>query len=105
MSKGDGPLSHGSSSTFTRVRTSRRTKVATLAKKLHKELEWIPLKAMRKERSERYRSASELADDIENYLKGTPLIAGPLSNVYRLKKFARRNRAMVGGTFAVGLLA
>jgi hypothetical protein len=35
-----------------------------LAKHLRKELEWIPLKAMRKERAERYRSASELSDDI-----------------------------------------
>jgi serine/threonine protein kinase/Flp pilus assembly protein TadD len=78
-----------------KVAESRRTEVASLAKRLHRELEWIPLKAMRKERSERYRSASELADDIENYLKGAPLIAGPLSNVYRLKKFVHRNRALV----------
>jgi len=80
---------------------SRRTEVAALAKKLHRELEWIPLKAMRKERAERYRSASELADDIENYLNGAPLIAGPPSTRYKLKKFVRRNRALVGGTAAL----
>jgi len=80
-----------------KVAQSRRTEISTLAKKLHKELEWIPLKAMRKERAERYRSASELADDVENYLNGTPLIAGPLSTVYRLKKFVRRNRSLVTG--------
>jgi len=80
---------------------SRSTEIATLAKKLHKELEWIPLKAMRKERAERYRSASELADDIENYLKGEPLIAGPPSNVYRLKKLVHRNRALVIGVAAI----
>ncbi len=84
-----------------KVAQSRRTDLGTLAKKLHKELEWIPLKAMRKERAERYRSASELADDIENYLKGDPLLAGPPSNVYRLKKFVRRNRALVTGVAAV----
>jgi len=84
-----------------KVAQSRRTEIATLAKKLHKELEWIPLKAMRKERSERYRSASEFADDIENYLKGNPLIAGPLSTVYRLKKFVRRNRSLVTGIAAL----
>ena len=87
------------------VAESRRTEVATLAKCLHRELEWIPLKAMCKERSERYRSASELADDIENYLNGAPLIAGPPSSVYRLKKFVRRNKAMVGGTFAVVMVS
>jgi serine/threonine protein kinase/Tfp pilus assembly protein PilF len=84
-----------------KVAHSRQMNIATLAKKLHKELEWIPLKAMRKERSERYRSASELADDIENYLNGAPLIAGPPSTIYRLKKFARRNRALVTGIAAV----
>ncbi|MFC1634724.1 tetratricopeptide repeat protein [Planctomycetota bacterium] len=84
-----------------KVAQSRRTEIAALAKKLHKELEWIPLKAIRKERTERYRSASEFADDVENYLKGAPLIAGPLSTVYRLKKFVRRNRALVTGIAAV----
>jgi eukaryotic-like serine/threonine-protein kinase len=84
-----------------KVAQSRQTEIAALAKKLHKELEWIPLKAMRKERSERYRSASEFADDIENYLKGNPLIAGPLTALYQLKKFMRRNRALVAGTLAV----
>ena len=80
---------------------NRQTEIHTLAKHLKKELEWIPLKAMRKERSERYRSASELADDIENYLNGAPLIAGPPGAVYKLKKFARRNRMLVGGIAAV----
>ena len=84
-----------------KVAQSRRTEIATLAKKLHKELEWIPLKAMRKERAERYRSASEFVDDIENYLKGAPLIAGPPSAVYRLKKLILRNRALIIGIAAV----
>ena len=83
------------------IAQNRRLKIQTLTKHLKKELEWIPLKAMRKERSQRYRSASELADDVENYLKGAPLIAGPLTTVYRFKKFVRRNKALVGGTLAV----
>ena len=84
-----------------KVAQSRRTEIATLAKKLHKELEWIPLKAMRKERTERYRSASEFADDIENYLNGEPLIAGPPGTLYRLNKSVRRHKALVAGTLVV----
>jgi len=84
-----------------KVAQSRQTEVATLAKKLHKELEWIPLKAMRKDRAERYRSASEFADDIENYLSGAPLTAGPESTTYRVKKFVRRNSSFVAGIAAV----
>ncbi len=57
-----------------KVAERRRTEVITLAKRLRQELEWIPLKAMRKDRAERYRSASELADDIDSYLKGAPLL-------------------------------
>jgi serine/threonine protein kinase/Tfp pilus assembly protein PilF len=93
-----------------KVAENRRMEVQTLAKHLRKELEWIPMKAMRKERSERYRSALELADDIENYLKGNPLIAGPPSTIYRLKKFVRRNAALSSAvstsvvTLIVGLI-
>jgi serine/threonine protein kinase len=83
------------------VAEKRRTEVAALAKCLHRELEWIPLKAMCKERAERYRSASELADDIKNYLNGEPLIASPPSMIYRAKKFVRRHRALVAGTTMV----
>ena len=84
-----------------KIAESRGTSVATLAKRLHEELEWIPLMAMRKDRTRRYRSASELADDIRNYLGGIPLIAGPESRTYRLKKFVSRNRMLVGSVAAM----
>jgi len=84
-----------------KVAENRRTEILTLAKSLKKELEWIPLKAMRKDRAERYRSASELADDIENYLNGEPLMAGPPGTGYKMKKFVQRNRVLVSGIAAV----
>jgi len=77
------------------VAESRRTQIITLTRRLHRELEWIPMKAMRKDRIRRYRSASELADDIQNYLTGTPLIAGPESTVYRARKFVRKHAGSV----------
>ena len=83
------------------IAQNRKMEIQTLAKYLRKELEWIPLKAMRKERTERYQSASELACDVENYLKGAALIAGPPRAAYRLKKFVRRNRVLVTGIAAV----
>jgi len=78
----------------------RRTDVSSLARCLHRELEWIPLKAMRKDRTRRYRSASELADDIQNYLDGRPLIAGPESITYRMGKLVRKH----GGTVAAAVI-
>ncbi len=83
------------------IATSRRIDTKSLVRCLHKELEWIPLKAMRKERDRRYKTASELADDIRNYLNGNPLIAGPESATYRLKKVLKRHRAFVAGLAAI----
>lgn len=77
------------------VADRRGTEISALTRRLRRELEWIPLKAMRKNPVERYGSASDLAHDIENYLQGTPLIAGPPGVIYRMKKFVSRNRAQV----------
>jgi len=84
------------------IAEGRRTDVVSLARRLHKELEWIPLKAMRKDRTRRYRSASELADDIRNYLKGSPLIAGPETASYRVKKFVWRHAGVVATVLILG---
>jgi WD40 repeat protein/tRNA A-37 threonylcarbamoyl transferase component Bud32 len=78
-----------------KIAESRRTDHVALAKRLRSELEWIPLKALRKDRTRRYRSASELADDVQNYLEGRPLIAGPESAAYRLRKFVSRSKGTV----------
>ncbi|MGB2862624.1 MAG: protein kinase [Sedimentisphaerales bacterium] len=84
------------------IATSRGTQAIALARRLHRELEWIPLKAMRKDRCRRYRSASEMADDIQNYLNGSPLIAGPETAVYRAKKFVHKH---AGSVVTVALVA
>ncbi|MDG2424143.1 MAG: protein kinase [Phycisphaerales bacterium] len=74
------------------IARSRRTRLEELSKELKRELEWIPLKALRKDRTERYESASAMADDVRRYIVGEPLEAGPESKSYRLRKFLRRNR-------------
>ena len=86
------------------VAERRRTQIITLTRRLHRELEWIPMKAMRKDRTRRYRSASELADDIQNYINGTPLIAGPESTMYRARKFVRRHAGSVATVALVTLV-
>ena len=86
-----------------KIAERRHTQVVSLARRLHRELEWIPLKAMRKERSRRYRSASELADDIQNYLNGAPLIAGPETAIYHVKKFVRKHAGSVATVLLVAV--
>lgn len=84
-----------------KIAENRNIDLTNLTKRLNRELEWIPLMAMRKDRTRRYRSASEFADDIRNYLQGKPLIAGPESAAYRLKKLVQRNQMLIVGIAAV----
>lgn len=82
----------------------RRTSVAALQRDLRSELEWIPLKAMRKARDDRYASAAEFAEDVRNYLSRRPLRAGPESRSYRFRKFLSRNRHSVAVAAVMGVL-
>jgi len=89
-----------------RLEKARGMAAAELTRELRSELEWIPLKAMRKDREERYERPVDLARDIENYLAGQPLVAAPESRAYRVRKFLRRNRTAVrAAAFVVVALA
>jgi serine/threonine protein kinase/Tfp pilus assembly protein PilF len=88
----------------TRIAGLRQEQLGTLMRQLRTELEWIPLKAIRKERGRRYASALELAQDVRNFLEDRPLLAGPESRAYRLRKFIRRNRTGVAASAAMILL-
>jgi serine/threonine protein kinase/Tfp pilus assembly protein PilF len=85
----------------TRIAQARKEAASTLTRVLRSELEWIPLKALRKERAERYDSPADLARDVQNYLDGRPLEAAPESTAYRARKYIRRNRGFVIGTTTV----
>ncbi len=83
---------------------NRQTSVAALSRQLARELEWIPLKALRKDRTRRYGSVEALIGDVDNYLAGQPLQAGPESRLYVLRKFATRNRLPLATAAGVALL-
>jgi len=70
---------------------------------LPKDLDWIVAKAVDRERDRRYRSVAELAADIARFLSHEPVEAGPPSGIYRVLKFARRNRLALLSTAAVVL--
>lgn len=64
------------------------------------DVETIAGKAMNKEPSQRYASAAELAAELRRHLRDEPILARPTSALGQLRKFARRNRALVGGVAA-----
>ncbi len=65
------------------------------------ELDNIVLMAMRKEPERRYRSANQLAEDVERYLQGRPVLARQDSLAYRTQKFVRRHSVAVVATMLV----
>jgi serine/threonine protein kinase/tetratricopeptide (TPR) repeat protein len=59
------------------------------------ELDWIVMKCLEKDRTRRYQTASGLAMDLQHYLADEPVLACPPSAAYRLRKFARKYRALL----------
>ena len=80
------------------IAAQRHTEPAKLARLVRGELDWIVMKALEKDRGRRYETASGLAADVLNYLADEPVLACPPSVVYRLQKFARRNKAALAAT-------
>jgi serine/threonine protein kinase/formylglycine-generating enzyme required for sulfatase activity len=86
---------------------ARRSARDELRRLLARDLEWIPLKAMRKERGERYSTPMEMARDIQRYLRDEPIEARPPSAMYKARKFVTRNKRSIaaGSAIAVVLVA
>jgi len=70
----------------------RREEPRSFARRLQGELDWITLKALEKDRARRYGTPNELAADIARYLRNEPVVAGPATAGYRIKKYAARHR-------------
>ena len=65
------------------------------------DLDWIVMKCLEKNRTRRYEAANALARDIECHLNNEPVAARPPSTAYRVGKFVRRNKVLVGAGGAV----
>ena len=87
--------------TLPAISLQRKTEPAQLTKLLRGELDWIVLKALEKDRTRRYDTASAFARDIERYLKDEPVEACSPSLSYRVRKFVKRHKSLVLGTAAV----
>ena len=76
------------------------TRPGTIRKSLRGDLETIVLKALAKEKQQRYASSAELAADVRRYLDYEPITARPPGAWYQFGKFARRNKVVVGAGVA-----
>jgi hypothetical protein len=90
------------------VADRRRAEPNRLNRLLRGDLDWIAMKALDKDPTRRYETASALARDLELHLGHQPILAAAPGFGYRLTKFARRHQATIirsTATFLVGCVA
>ncbi|MBN2446456.1 MAG: serine/threonine protein kinase [Phycisphaerae bacterium] len=85
------------------IREETAARLSTSNRALRGDLDTIVATALDKDRQRRYQSAAEFAADIRRYLRDEPVAARPASAMYQLRKFACRNRGLVGGMAAVAV--
>jgi WD40 repeat protein/serine/threonine protein kinase len=77
------------------VSANRQSDPKQLSRFLRGDLDWIVMKALEKDRSRRYETASALAADVQRYLRHEPVEACPPSTLYRFRKFAERRKGVL----------
>lgn len=75
-----------------------------ISRRLAGDLDAIVLRALRKEPSERYASAAQLAEDLERHLGGRPVEARRSTFIYLATKFVSRYRIAVGSLASIFVL-
>ena len=83
------------------IREDDPTPLSSIDRVFRGDVETIIAKALQKERTRRYQSASDLGSDIRRYLSDQPIVARPASVGYQLRMFTKRNKALVAGVAAV----
>jgi non-specific serine/threonine protein kinase/serine/threonine-protein kinase len=83
------------------IANARSTTRRVLVRRVRGDLDWIVMRSLAHDRDRRYDSAAALADDLQRFLRSEPVLAGPPSATYRLRKFAQRHRAGVGAAVVV----
>src|SRR5947209_2763380 len=80
-------------------------KLRSLDPTLDRDLETICAKCLEREPSARYRSAGDLAEDLERWLAGHSIVARPISPPVRIWRWSRRNPILAGMTALLLVMA
>ena len=80
----------------------RKIQPTKLQQMLRGELDWIIMRALEKDRTRRYPTPNEFAEDVRRYLSGDAVEARPPSTSYKFRKFCRRNKGLVAAIAIIG---
>ncbi len=86
------------------VSKNRSEPTADLTKRIQGDLDWIVMKALEKDRTRRYETASSFADDVKRHLSDEPVKAAKPSFSYQLTKLYKRHRTPFVATVTVSLI-
>lgn len=84
--------------------TCRGVQPEKIAQVLRRELDWIVMRALEKDRERRYETANGMALEIGRYLNNEALSTGPPSVAYRMRVFMRKHRLPVAFAASVVVL-
>lgn len=79
----------------TTIAANRKLELGKLASSMKRDLDWIVMKALDKDRNRRYATAGSMAEDVSRFLMHQPVVACPPSTWYRFTKFAHRNKVAI----------
>jgi len=90
--------------TLTKVLSEPPTRLCAVNRSVPPELELVVGRCMEREPGKRYADAQALADDLDRFLRGEPVLARPPTMSTRVRLFLRRRRAAVPGAVAALVL-
>ena len=76
------------------IADQRQSTATQLRRSISGELDWITMKAISKDRNERYESAAAMAKDLRRFLNGEPVEAAAPTFAYRARKFYQKHRTI-----------
>ena len=86
------------------VTKNRADKLSALTQQIRGDVDWIVMKSLEKDRTRRYETVNNLAEDIQRYLRNEAVSAARPSFRYQIVKTYHRNKPAFAAGFAIAAI-